>query len=89
MPLEVHHRPLFASLYHWVARTVWAQALAVPEMLCVRGDVTCNIVTILNFYLRRNGKGNIRIGCDINCLFFLWESFKGVLYLVKNIHIFM
>lgn len=40
--LEDHHNEFLDSLYHWVAITVCAHALAVPEILCVNGDVTWN-----------------------------------------------
>ena len=40
--LEVHQRVDFTSLNQYVAITVCAQALAVPDILCVSGDVTWN-----------------------------------------------
>ena len=38
--LENHHRMDLESLYQYVASTVCTHAFAVPEILCVNGDVT-------------------------------------------------
>lgn len=38
--LLTHQSNGLTSLHHETARTVWAAALAVPLILCVKGDVT-------------------------------------------------
>lgn len=51
--LEVHHSNDFVSWYQYVARTVWAHALAVPEILWVKADVNYNkfnVIYVLNIF---------------------------------------
>ncbi len=38
--LDVHHMAVLSSLNQRTAKIVWALALAVPDTLCVNGDVT-------------------------------------------------
>lgn len=43
---DAHQAVDLTSLYIQTAITVWTQAFAVPDMLCVKADVTCNAISI-------------------------------------------